>query len=113
MNRERDSGGSNLKSLVVGCWEKWGFILALMLSLDLCCGLLTVPRACSVCLSVSHLAVCLSLVLFHSMAPRVLAYDGVHEPWGRGASFDFCPSAELDPLGPHGRLAAEPGARPG
>lgn len=37
VNRERESGGSNLKSLAMGWWEKWGFILALKLSLDSCC----------------------------------------------------------------------------
>lgn len=34
-------------------------ILALMLSLGLHCGLLMVPKACSVCLSASLLVVCL------------------------------------------------------
>lgn len=69
VNRDRESGRSNLKSLAMGWWEKWGFILARKLSLDSCCDLLTVPRACSVCLSVSLLVVWLSLALLCPMAP--------------------------------------------
>ena len=46
-----------------GVRETWGSILALMLSLGRCSGLFTIPRACSVCLPVSLLALWLSFAL--------------------------------------------------
>lgn len=91
---DRDSGGSNLKSLVTRWWEKWGSIPPPMLSLGVSCGLLMVPRAClPVC---PILEVCLSLVSWHRGH-----WSGCGCGWtlGRGANFYFCSWAELDPLG--------------
>lgn len=70
---DRDNRGSNLKSLSMGCWKKWGPLLALMLSLGFHCGLLT-----SVCLSVSHLPFSV-----HGISRTVLgrALRGCDGPW--------------------------------
>lgn len=57
----------------------------MMLLLGLHCGLLMVPKACSVCLSASLLVLCLSLARLCPMAPRVLAWakpcHDVDGPW--------------------------------